>query len=152
MAKKKASGNGLFKFFDNVLWGKLIKTTVVLFVCIWLLDYLVHSILLADLYAKSAKLFLPYKVIMARMPWMLLAQILSALFLVVLYSQGYSGKGSVLEGIRYGIYLALLMYVPYIIISYVMYPYPLKLDLAMGGAMMVQTVIYGGIIGALYKK
>jgi len=155
MAKKnKAKGgkDSLLKLFSNIDWKKYLVASIVVFVVIYLLDILVHGYLLKDLYAKYFRMFLSQKVMMARMPYMLGGQALYALLLVLLYSQGYTGKGSVMEGLRFGIYLGLLISLPCALSSYSWSVYPTALIIKWGVYGFLQTVVYGGVIGATYKK
>lgn len=154
MAKssKGKSNDGLFKAFSNLNLRKWLLASLMVFIAIYLLDMLVHGYLLKNDYVRYARMFLPQAQMMARMPYMLGGQILFALLIVFLYSQGYTGKGSLLEGVRYGVYLGLLINLPSALMSYCVFLFPVKLIINWAVYGTIQTIIYGGITGAIYKK
>ena len=154
MAKRsgKKSADSLFKAFSNTNWQSLLLTGIVVFILVFVLDYVVHGILLKDLYVKFARLFLPMAMMNARMSYMLGGQALFALLLVFIYSQGYTGKKSVMEGIRYGIYVGLLLQLPKSLMAFATAVYPGTLLIWWGVAGLIQTIVYGAVIGAMYKK
>jgi hypothetical protein len=147
----KTGKDSLLKVFGNLNVKKWLLASIAVFVAMWLLDYLVHGVLLMKEYVINAKYFLPAAVMTARMPFMFTAQVLLSLLLVLLYSQGYTGKGSVTEGVRYGIYVGLLFNLPMSFSSYFMYAFPVKLLILWAVFGFLQFVIYGAIIGAMYK-
>ncbi len=147
MAKKK-KGSG-FKLTIN--WSKWLVASIAVFVVMFGFDFLVHGNLLKDLYAANSRLFLGMAESQARMAYMLAGQLSFAAAFVFLYSQGYSGKGSVAEGLRYGLYVGLLIGVPHSLGMYMWSLFPVSLLQAWAAACVVGSVIAGGVAGALYS-
>lgn len=154
MAKKskKKSSDSLLKAFSNTNCKSLLVTGLVVFIVMFILDFLVHGYLFKADYIRYANLMLPQKIMEARMPFMMLGQLLMSLLLVLVYSQGFTGKGSAMEGARYGIYVGLLMTLPKAIMMYSWALYPVVLLVKWGVAGFITIVVLGAIIGAMYKK
>lgn len=69
---------------------------------------------------------------------------------VYIFTRGYENKG-IMEGVRYGFYIGILMNVVGIFNQYVVYPIPLFLAVYWFLFEMVRYVIYGMITAAVYK-
>lgn len=151
-AKNKRNEDSLLKAFYCTDCKKLLLTGLVVFIVMFILDAVIHGNLLMPLYTKSAKLMLAPAVAQTRMHFMWLGQLIYAMLLVLLYSQGIEGKGSVNQGIRFGIYIGLLMAIPGNMIMYGWSKFPANMLLGWGVSEFIKLVIFGAIIGALYKS
>ncbi len=150
-AKKSSSKKGSFKLTIN--WKKFIISSIAVFVVLSVSDFIVHGNLLMDLYKQvDPRLMLDQVSSQARMNYMVAGNILFALFFVFLYTQGYSGgKTSFAEGLRYGIYVGLLIAVPHNVIMYMWSPYPMALLQAWAATLFVQIAILGAVTGLTYS-
>jgi hypothetical protein len=72
-------------------------------------------------------------------------------FFTLIFSKGYTGKGMG-EGIRYGLYVGLLMATPMAYDSYASYPLPYSLALQWFIYGMIQYIILGAIVAMVYGK
>lgn len=79
---------------------------LVVFVVIAIWEFLVHAVLLKDLYMQTAALWRPEAEMKMGVFYMVYA--IQAFFFTLIFSKGYEGKG-VSEGIRYGILVGVLM-------------------------------------------
>jgi hypothetical protein len=152
MAKKKkavAKKSSSFKLTIN--WSKWLIASIAVFVVMFGLDYLIHGKLLMNLYTANANLMLPTAQGQARMGYMLGGQLLFAAFFVFLYTQGFSGKGTVSEGLRYGLYAGLLLNIPRMLIMYMWSLFPMPLLQAWAVTGLIETVLLGAVVGALYR-
>jgi hypothetical protein len=77
--------------------------------------------------------------------------IIQAFFFTFIFSKGYEGKG-IMEGVRYGLYMGLLMATPMAYASYAMYPMPYSLALQWFIYGIIQYIILGVIIALVYKN
>jgi hypothetical protein len=77
------------------------------------------------------------------------ALIFSFLF-VYIFSKGYEGRG-IQEGIRYGLIIGLLMNVVGMFNQYAVYPLPLGLVIQWFIYGVIQFIICGIVVAALYK-
>ncbi|MBI1807813.1 MAG: hypothetical protein HYR76_12260 [Ignavibacteria bacterium] len=72
-------------------------------------------------------------------------------FFTLIFSKGYEGKGMG-EGVRYGLYVGLLMATPMAYDSYASYPLPYSLALQWFIYGVVQYIILGIVIAMVYGK
>lgn len=105
---------------------------LVVFVIIGVFGYIIHGLLLSAEYEATASLWRP----MAEMKmWIFyVGYVFIAYFFTLVFSKGYEGKG-LMEGVRYGTYIAMIVSLP---AAYGMYgmmevPYSLALKWFLGG-------------------
>ncbi len=72
-------------------------------------------------------------------------------FFTLIFSKGYEGKGMV-EGVRYGFYVGLLMATPWAYDSYASYPIPYSLVLQWFLYGTVQYIILGIVVAMVFGK
>jgi hypothetical protein len=85
---------------------KVLIGTVAAFVILEALDFLIHSVILASSYSATPEIWRPD---MMDVMWVLhIVKIIVAFFFALIFSKGYEGKG-VVEGIRYGLYVGIMM-------------------------------------------
>lgn len=113
-----------------------------------LYGFVVHNIILLDTYKQLTNLWRPD--LMAKM-WIfnLIAFLFSFVFVYV-FIKGYEGKG-VLEGIRYGIIMGILLFIAVDLNQYILYALPFSLIVKWLGFGMIQNIICGIITAVIYK-
>ena len=111
--------------------------------------YLVNGVVLKDVYAETPNIFRSQSEMMALFHWILIGQAILILAFVMMYASGFAG-GGVMAGIRLGILLELAAIGSRMAI-YAVQPFPGKLLVygSIGG--LVEMVIVGAIVGAIYK-
>ena len=72
-------------------------------------------------------------------------------FFTLIFSKGYEGKGMA-EGVRYGLYVGLLMATPMAYDSYASYPIPYSLALQWFIYGIIQYIILGVVVAAVFGK
>ena len=72
-------------------------------------------------------------------------------FFTLIFSKGYEGKG-MSEGVRYGLYVGFLMAIPMAYDSYASYPLPYSLALQWFIYGMIQYIILGIVVAAVFGK
>ena len=72
-------------------------------------------------------------------------------FFTLIFSKGYEGKG-IAEGVRYGLYVGLLMATPMAYDSYASYPLPYALALQWFIYGVIQYIILGIVVAMVYGK
>lgn len=119
---------------------KIWTGAIVVFVVIGIMDYLLNAVLFAPEYEASMSLWRP----MAEMKiWIFyVTYAFIAYFFTLVFSKGYEAKG-IMEGVRYGTYIAMMVSLP---AAYGMYgampiPYSLALKWFLGG--WVQFILCG---------
>ena len=131
---------------------RFVLATVGAFVTTFVMEFLIHGVWLSPVYKAHAQWWRPEAQMQAMMPLMSLAQLSFALLLTLVYAKGYeSGKGGVGQGLRFGLMIGALLTVPNSLMNYVIYPYPSSLIMSWLAAGLLETILAGAVIGALYK-
>jgi hypothetical protein len=113
--------------------------------------YVVNEILLKDLYAANAAAMRPPEAVMANVPLGFVATLVGFFVFAYMYAKGYEGTSGPVEGIRFGVLVALLMCCFAIVWQYVVYPISASMLVAMVIDVIAETALYGAIVGAIYK-
>jgi MFS superfamily sulfate permease-like transporter len=130
---------------------KFVISVVVMFVMLFLLGWGVHGTWLAGDYAKLPSLTRPMPEVWNRFPFMLLAQLLTAVGFTWIYLKGKEAKPWLAQGIRYGVAIAVLTTIPVNLVHYVVMPFPPELVLKQA-SFDVATIILMGIVLAWINR
>lgn len=122
------------------------------FAAIFVLDFVVHGVLLMGIYEQTASVWRP-KAEANQMMWMMtLGQLLFGAALAWLYTKGYErSKAGLGQGLRFGIYAGLFLAAANNFVWYVVLPVPFALNLAWQASALVNCMVAGAVVGALYK-
>lgn len=116
------------------------------------IGWVLHHILLADMYKATASIWRPEAEMQNLGFWMPISHVIYSLVFVLIYAKGYeAGKGKIGQGLRYGIYVALLMHVTGALMWYVILPIPAALAVAWAVGGTVDAIISGIAAGLIYK-
>jgi hypothetical protein len=120
-----------------------------IFVSIW--QFLMGRFFFPALFpATSTPAPQPENAMLARLLFYLGRAIFALLF-VFIYTRGYEGKPGVGEGLRYGVWMGLLIYVPGMFINFVVSTTPTDLIITRVVTGLIETILSGIITGAIYK-
>jgi hypothetical protein len=122
---------------------------VAVFVLSFLLDILVNNFLMMKEYMETAQLWRPQAEMKTGV--ILIVELCFAFFFTFIFSKGYEGKGA-MEGLRYGLYVGLMMNVTGAYMTYATMPVPYMLALKWFLFGTVQYMIYGAVLGLIYGK
>ena len=120
---------------------------VVVFVAFMLLDILIHGVLLASQYESVQQLYRPEGEMMMWIIWVV--EIIFAFFFVLVFQHGYKGTG-LMEGVRYGLYIGLMMNIPAAYSTYAVQPIPYSLAFFWFLYGTIGMVILGAITALIY--
>ena len=113
---------------------KFLLASFGVFVTIQILDFVIHNLILGSTYESIQGLF---RTDMADKMWvMYVTGIVFSLLFVYIFTKGYEGKG-ILEGVKYGLLIGLVVHFVGSFNQFVVYPVPYVL--------MWKWVIYGTI-------
>ncbi len=129
---------------------KLLICTLAVFLGIVFSDFVIHGIILKDLYMETANLWRPEAEMSAFMGHMFLGQFILAFFFSLIFAQGYRSTG-VMEGVRYGLILGGLEMGRNFIMHSVQ-PIPVGLTLSWIVFAFIQFVFVGIIASLVYGK
>jgi len=130
-------------------WKRFIIAVVVGYIAIQIMDFIIHWGILGETYKALAGTVFRAEGEMPMWP-MYLGGILFTLMFVWIYTYGVKGKG-IMEGFRYGIYIGLLYCVINVLGQWAVYPIPGSLAWLWVIFGMIEMIILGLIVGAIYK-
>ncbi|PKL83596.1 MAG: hypothetical protein CVV24_04245 [Ignavibacteriae bacterium HGW-Ignavibacteriae-3] len=129
---------------------KMIIAVVSVFILYEVTNFLIHGLILAGTYQGLANVFRSMEE-MNRMMWrMWIADLVWSFFFVFIFTKGYQNKG-IMEGARYGLYIALFMNFMAAVAQNVVYPVPYTLSLQWFIFGAIQSIFLGIIIALILK-
>jgi hypothetical protein len=127
-------------------WGAF----VAVYIFCHVYGFLVHGVALDSTYKSLASVFRP-ETEMNRLMWVMFASSAIATFaFCFIFTRGYEGKG-VMEGVRYGLLIALLVGIPSALDEFWVYPIPLDLALIWAVTNLVYFAVGGALLAAIYR-
>lgn len=123
--------------------------SIVVFVYIFVYEWIFHGMLLQDMYAQTANLWRTEEEMWSKFHWLVLGQLIFAVMFCFIFTKGYENRG-LAEGLRYGIFIALL-FVGTDLIMYAVQPLSAKLLIAWMVGGIVEVAIAGTIMAAIYR-
>src|SRR5207244_7023089 len=128
---------------------RFILAFVAAYIFIFLWGWLLNGVLLKDIYAQTPNLWRSQSEMMALFHWIIIGQALIVFAFVLIYASGFAG-GGVIAGIRLGILIEIAA-IGMRLGFYAVQPIPGKLIVygSIGG--LVEMIIVGAIVGAIYK-
>ena len=119
---------------------------------LFLTDWLVHGVLLSSTYDTEGikETFRSMEEMQSKMWVMLVMYLVWAFFFTFIFVKGYENKG-IMEGIKFGIYIGLFYSFVSAYGNYVIYPIPYSLALQWFIYGLIQSVIFGVAVAAIYK-
>ncbi len=134
-------------------WKSCAISTLVTFVVLWGLEFLVHGLILANDYKEVAQLYRPQADMCHYMPYMILSFFIMAVAAVWVYDQGKKAdKPFLIQGVRFGLAMACLTAVPSAFLYYCLQPIGCALALKQIALGIPEMVILGIVIAKLREK
>jgi len=130
-------------------YARLALAAVVAWIVSIGLAFLVHGVLMADLYAALPSLFRP--VVEMNLDAALGGALLGFFVFAYMYAKGYEGTSGLQEGLRFGVLVGLVLIGFSVIPSYVMMPVSGRLAAGWAVDAVVEMAIYGIIVGLIYR-
>lgn len=122
---------------------------VAVYFIVFALDALIHGIILDPIYSSDA-LKSVWRSDMESKMWIYpVLSIFFSFFFTLIFSKGYEGKG-IAEGIRYGIYVSLMMNIPMAYGAFVSYPIPYSLALQWFLYGTLEFIIAGVVLSLIF--
>lgn len=122
---------------------------IAVFVFIFIFEMVFHGMLLGETYKTTAQLWRPESEMEAYMPWMLGGQLLFSVMFCYIYTFAAKCTG-MMEGVRYGLLIGLLM-ASTNIIFYSVQPLPLDLVVIWIVGGLLETALAGALMASIYK-
>ena len=115
------------------------------------IGFLVNNVLLTDVFAPNVAAMRPEAELMAKLPIGLVFLLVGFFAFAYAYAKGYEGGSGVMEGVRFGVVVALIVTGFGLIWMYVQFPINATMTVAIIIDSIVEFAIYGAIVGAIYK-
>ena len=128
---------------------KVLMGAIAVFVWIAVWQMIVNTTLLSQEYAATAHLWRPMEEMM--MGLFYFVYLCVSFLLAMIFSRGYEGKG-IPEGLRFGVYLGLLMSIPMAYGTYGAMPIPYSLALKWFLFGLIEYIVAGVILGAVFGQ
>ena len=122
---------------------------IVVFVTMCVLEAVVHMGLLTDDYQATAQLWRP----MGEMKIFIfyIVYFVVAFFFTLVFSRCYEGRGP-MEGLRYGLYMGLMMATPKAYIAYAVAPIPYSLALKWFISGLTEYIVLGIVLALIFGR
>jgi hypothetical protein len=124
---------------------------VVSWVAYLAVSFLVHGLLLADLYRQHAASTRPEDAQMAILPVALGLALLGFFAFAYAYAKGYEGGRGVQEGLRFGVVVGIILCCFAGIFQYMLWPASATLLMAWLLDYVLEFALYGMIVGFVYR-
>lgn len=123
---------------------------IVVFIVYFLLDWLVNGVLLQSSYMAEevAKLMRPEAEI--QMWIIIICDLFYAFFFTLIFSKGFENKG-MMEGARYGFYVAMMVSLPMAYGTYAVMPIPYTLALQWFLYGLLVNIVCGVVLSFVFK-
>ena len=129
--------------------NKFWLSVVAVFVVLSVMDFLINGVLMRADYMATAQLWRPEGEMMI---WLFyVVDLFIAYFFTLIFTKGYENKG-MMEGVRYGFYVGMLMAVPMAYGTYGAMPIPYSLALKWFLFGLAQYIILGIVVASVYGK
>jgi len=129
---------------------RLILTIIVTFIVANLTGFFIHGIWLKQDYLPVASMYRPDSEI--KIVFIVLGYLAFAVAAVWLYAHGVEDKPRLVQGVRFGIALWLVLAVPSFFIAYAVQPVPAILMAKQVLSEGVNKILLGVVIAILYRK
>ncbi|UCD17817.1 MAG: hypothetical protein JSV44_02630 [Candidatus Zixiibacteriota bacterium] len=124
--------------------------SIVIFVYIFIIEWLFHGLLMRGWYNEHLELLRPEAEAGAFFIWMILGLLLFAFGFCFIFIKGYENKG-IGEGFRYGLYVGLAFAVSTSLIEYSVFPYPGTWVIGWIIGYLIIMILAGMIFSAIYR-
>jgi hypothetical protein len=130
---------------------RVAAAAVVTFLVYMGVSYLVHAVLLADLYGQFKSVMRPEDQANAILPIGFIFALVGFFAFAYTYAKGYEGGSGLQEGLRFGVIVGILLCCFGTIWQYMVWPVGGTLLLAWLLDNIIEFALYGMIVGLVYK-
>ncbi|HEX7139882.1 MAG TPA: hypothetical protein VF219_18665 [Vicinamibacterales bacterium] len=131
--------------------GRLALAAVAATVVDAVYGFVVYGMLLAGQFARFPGVYRSDEAGMAHLPLMFLGIFVAIAALTLIYSKGYEGGSGVVEGVRFGVLVAIVIVFVFVSVNYATLNIGRKLSLELAVAAFVEWVLVCVTIGVVYK-
>lgn len=131
---------------------KYIIPTIVVFIVITLYNMIFHEVIMQNLYLDNSHLFRPQDEIQKNKLFMWIANLIYSSAFCYIYAKGHEKTEAIAQGLRYGLWISLLVWLPQALVNFTIYPHPKALELGLLAGYTIQTLIIGITVAVVFPK
>jgi hypothetical protein len=113
--------------------------------------FVVNNIMLADIYAANQAVMRPEAEMTRVLPIGFVFLLLGFFAFAYMYAKGYEGGSGLVEGLRFGLCVGILVTGFGLIWQYVLYPINGTMAVTIIIDSLLESMLYGAIVGLIYK-
>ena len=132
-------------------YGRIAAGAVAAWIAAIGIGFVVNDLLLTGVYETNAAVLRPDSEVLGRLPVGFGFMLIAFFAFAHAYAKGYEGGNGIVEGLRFGLTVAIIVSGLGLVWMYVTFPITGSLGLAIILDTFVEVPIYGAIIGAIYK-
>ena len=131
---------------------RFVIASIVAFVVIAVVEFVIHGILLSGVYQRAAGAF-RQEPEAQRLFWLFyVGYLIFAFFFTFMYTKGYErDRGGLAQGLRFGLYVGVMIGALESLVWYVVLPVPGALAVYWFVAYVVMALAAGATVGSLYR-
>ena len=129
---------------------RFVIASIAVFVALMILDFIFHMGLLGSVYEETQEIWRPDDEMMRRMPIGYIFTLLWSFLFCYIFVKGREGKG-IIEGVRFGILMAVFYGFITSIWQWTMFPIPFRIVIYWFLVWLVEMVILGILVAVIYK-
>ena len=128
---------------------RYVIASLVVFVAACILDYIIHCVILCGTYKNYPEFFVTDIGAGGTILTIIGALVFGFIFCFI-FTKGYEERG-ILEGVRYGLWIGLLLYLPCMLYSWAVFKFPIGLPVWWLILGVIEMIILGIIAAVIYK-
>jgi hypothetical protein len=132
-------------------FGRVAIAAVVAWVVYLVVSFLVHTVLLRDLYLQHLSAMRPEAAQNSILPIGFVFALVGFFAFSYTYAKGYEGGSGAQEGLRFGVLVGILICCFRVIWDHMVWPVSLQLTVAWMVEYIVEFALYGIVVGSIYK-
>jgi len=130
---------------------KWLLGSLAVFVALAVMEHFVHALILKTAYEQTSQLWRRPERQQMMLEWRLLGYAFFALLFGWIYTHGHQRRGAIGQGLRYGLYIGLLVFLPSNLMLYTLLPLPASLVFAWLAFGVIESLLCGLIFSLLYR-
>lgn len=130
---------------------KIAIGTVFVFVLKNVMEFLINNVILMETYQNLSGLWRPMAEMQSKFWILYVVGLIESICFTYIFSRGWEGRG-ILEGVRYGALVGLMVSIPGAYMQYVVYPLPYHLVLQWGLYGLAEFVVIGMSLSLVFGK
>ena len=132
-------------------FGGWVVATIVSYILLTTMEVLVHGALLVSRYAELGSHWLPEPVMRSRAWLMWIGYLIFAMLFPYIYTRGYRGGSGPAEGLLYGLWIGLLIFLPRTLLNLSTLSIDGVIMGTWGVAGLIESMIVGVVVGSIYR-